>query len=295
MTEQLILLVLVLAVAAGLVTATASTAFAQAHRTAFFRYFLIQTLLFNLLVLAGLVLRYVQPAAAALTAALMGLLSLLKLAWLQAFVSMLRVLPGQELPEGFSRRFLALAASFFAVCAALFTFGFFRGGRWAEAAAAAFELFVLGAALAACLHLAARAGRISAVPRRRALRGLAVLYVAVFAVILVSLALGWLRPSGQTAGQVLFNSAFLVIYNLLPLTWILRFQPRGPIEGPTGLERYGITAREREIIELIREGKTNREIAERLFISVATVKDHNYNIFKKTGVRNRVELTNLFR
>ena len=38
----------------------------------------------------------------------------------------------------------------------------------------------------------------------------------------------------------------------------------------------------------------NQEIADKLFISVATVKDHNHNIFKKCGTRNRLELASLF-
>jgi DNA-binding CsgD family transcriptional regulator len=38
---------------------------------------------------------------------------------------------------------------------------------------------------------------------------------------------------------------------------------------------------------------TNQEISDSLFISVQTVKDHIYRIFLKTGVKNRVQLTNL--
>ena len=41
------------------------------------------------------------------------------------------------------------------------------------------------------------------------------------------------------------------------------------------LDRYGITPRERQIIELICVGKTNQEIMEGLFISLAIVKDHS--------------------
>jgi DNA-binding NarL/FixJ family response regulator len=109
-----------------------------------------------------------------------------------------------------------------------------------------------------------------------------------------SLLLGWMRVEGPSSRQVLFNGVFMIVYNLFSLGWILRFQPLGPLAEPANLERYGITPREREIIELICSGRSNPEIAERLFISVATVKDHNYNIFRKTGVRNRVELANLF-
>jgi DNA-binding CsgD family transcriptional regulator len=60
------------------------------------------------------------------------------------------------------------------------------------------------------------------------------------------------------------------------------------------LERkYKITKREMEVIDLICMGKTNKEIAYQLFISVETVKDHNYKIFQKTGVKNRIQLVNL--
>jgi DNA-binding NarL/FixJ family response regulator len=87
----------------------------------------------------------------------------------------------------------------------------------------------------------------------------------------------------------------MALYNLVTLVWVLRFQPTGPFGRTSAVERYGISPRESEIIDLLCAGCTNQEIANRLFISPATVKDHVYNIFRKTGVRNRVELTNLMR
>lgn len=57
--------------------------------------------------------------------------------------------------------------------------------------------------------------------------------------------------------------------------------------------KYQITKREMEVIELVCRGKTNKEIADALFISIETVKDHNYKIFQKTGVKNRIQLVNL--
>jgi len=56
----------------------------------------------------------------------------------------------------------------------------------------------------------------------------------------------------------------------------------------------GVTPREHEIVRLICQGKSNNEIADVLFISVQTVKTHTYRIYRKLGVRNRVQLTNLF-
>jgi DNA-binding CsgD family transcriptional regulator len=55
-------------------------------------------------------------------------------------------------------------------------------------------------------------------------------------------------------------------------------------------ERYGLSEREREILALACWGRLNREIARELHISLDTVKKHLYNVFKKTGVRSRVQL-----
>jgi DNA-binding NarL/FixJ family response regulator len=50
-----------------------------------------------------------------------------------------------------------------------------------------------------------------------------------------------------------------------------------------------LSAREREVLELIGAGATNREIAERLYLSPHTVKDHTTALYRKLGVRNRAE------
>ena len=55
----------------------------------------------------------------------------------------------------------------------------------------------------------------------------------------------------------------------------------------SGIE--GLTKREREILELVRAGLRNREIADRLFISEVTVKVHVRHILEKTGTRSRTE------
>jgi len=59
-------------------------------------------------------------------------------------------------------------------------------------------------------------------------------------------------------------------------------------------QRYGISKREREIIREICRGKTNQQIADNLFITLQTVKDHNHHIYQKTGVSNRVQLARIF-
>ena len=53
-----------------------------------------------------------------------------------------------------------------------------------------------------------------------------------------------------------------------------------------------LSAREIEIIELVADGLTNQEIADKLTISKRTVDNHVSNVFTKTGSKNRVALLN---
>jgi DNA-binding CsgD family transcriptional regulator len=58
-------------------------------------------------------------------------------------------------------------------------------------------------------------------------------------------------------------------------------------------ERLGITARELEILELIAEGLSNKEIAERVHVSENTVKTHSGRVFSKLGARRRTQAVQL--
>ncbi|MCS7026116.1 MAG: response regulator transcription factor [Bryobacteraceae bacterium] len=60
--------------------------------------------------------------------------------------------------------------------------------------------------------------------------------------------------------------------------------------GAKGRERSPLSAREREIVQLVAQGYKNKEMAEKMFISEQTVKNHLHNIFDKLGVSDRLEL-----
>lgn len=66
--------------------------------------------------------------------------------------------------------------------------------------------------------------------------------------------------------------------------------PASNAEFEINIADCGLTKREQEIVQLIRQGKSNGEIASELFISETTVKKHVSNIFEKTGVKRREEL-----
>jgi DNA-binding NarL/FixJ family response regulator len=64
----------------------------------------------------------------------------------------------------------------------------------------------------------------------------------------------------------------------------------GGISTGKGRERSPLSAREREIVALVAQGYKNKEMAEKMFISEQTVKNHLHNIFDKLGVSDRLEL-----
>lgn len=75
-----------------------------------------------------------------------------------------------------------------------------------------------------------------------------------------------------------------------------------PVSAPAGQpfvsnakkrEDLGITPREFEILELIAQGMSNREIAEKLFVSENTVKTHSSRVFDKLGAKRRTQAVQL--
>jgi DNA-binding CsgD family transcriptional regulator len=90
--------------------------------------------------------------------------------------------------------------------------------------------------------------------------------------------------------------------NVVPILWLQRFflpyygRLASTDEGvrlDSLVMEYNISKREREIMELILEGKSNKEIEGQLFISFNTVKNHIYNLYQKLGVNSRTQLMHL--
>ena len=82
-----------------------------------------------------------------------------------------------------------------------------------------------------------------------------------------------------------------------PETVIIREMAVAPpatfVRNQAKLDELGLTPRELEILELMAEGLSNREIAERGFVSENTVKTHTSRIFDKLGAKRRTQAVQL--
>jgi len=95
------------------------------------------------------------------------------------------------------------------------------------------------------------------------------------------------------------SAAALLYLNTIPIIWLkkyfLRLYLQVSSENSARLlevvaQDKQISKREREIMELILQGKSNKEIEGLLFISYNTVKNHIYNIYQKMGVNSRGQM-----
>jgi len=95
-------------------------------------------------------------------------------------------------------------------------------------------------------------------------------------------------PAGIYGGVVAFIFTAVGIY--LGLKWTRRPpQPRAFTLNQNALRDVGLTPREHEILGLIAQGLSNREIGEKLFVSENTVKTHSSRLFEKMQVNRRVQ------
>jgi DNA-binding CsgD family transcriptional regulator len=157
------------------------------------------------------------------------------------------------------------------------------------------EVLVLFIALP---QLLINANKIKDEDKQKAVQIFAYLYLFVFCASLIVLLLA--------ARNWTLSAVYLLVFlsgNIPPVLYWRTYLSKhfvAPVLQTTGtlamkqfLAEYKISKREEEVIQLLCDGKTNKEISETLFISLQTVKDHIYRIFQKTDVKNRVQLINL--
>ena len=121
-----------------------------------------------------------------------------------------------------------------------------------------------------------------------------IVVLSMMPVILAGLFIPFIRAIST---QVFFlaYSIVLLVFLFLGISRMIhdRDADRQPPVQKVDLSVYHITDREAEVIDLVGQGLTNKEIAAALSLSVNTVNNHIANIFGKTGVRSRIDLLNL--
>ena len=124
-----------------------------------------------------------------------------------------------------------------------------------------------------------------------------------FAPIMIGQALSFpITVMNSSDTIILFAVAFVLGVLLIPLviallerirmvysTGILQKKPLIEEDIP---QKYGLSKRETQVYELVAEGKTVAEMAQLLYLTESTVKQHITNILRKTGMKNRSQLLN---
>jgi len=106
------------------------------------------------------------------------------------------------------------------------------------------------------------------------------IYAAAIAVLFTALGI-WLALR-LTKPKIIEKT----IYTAAPSNFILNSHE---------LTKLGLTARELEVLQLMARGKSNQEIADRLFLSLNTIKTHSARLFEKMEVKRRTQAIELGR
>jgi len=92
----------------------------------------------------------------------------------------------------------------------------------------------------------------------------------------------------------------LFLFGIFPIFWLIRYFQSGAILSEIsvasknvldGIEKkYNLSRREREVMDLILKGQSNKEIMRVLFLSHGTVRNHTSNLYQKLGINSRLKL-----
>lgn len=164
-----------------------------------------------------------------------------------------------------------------------------------------FDAAILASGIGSALFAFLRARAVQAPDERRFIRTVSGYLLMMFIVFGLLFYGPRIIPSNW---NVLVRSLLGFAYLLPPLVWLRR---RLMVEGNAALTRLAglgaeldlwleakaLSPRERQIVLCVLEGKTNRTIEQELFIGRRTVESHLYSIYRKMGVKNRLQLARL--
>lgn len=210
---------------------------------------------------------------------------------------MIRLLPIDARQRKIGYRTLNLIIFLFLVLSLFFILGK-SSGDWVLAMNYTFSFHFFSGSMLMVIH-----GIVALIYRKQAtgweqeqlLTGISVTFLPL--IITFPLDLVFFREHTFKIAYLSFSIFVVYLYFFISRHYFQDFETPCPGEQipQSFLEQQGVSSREQEIIVLLVEGKTNREIGERLFISENTVKTHVKNIYGKLEVSNRVQLFSLLR
>lgn len=162
----------------------------------------------------------------------------------------------------------------------------------------AFFLLKAGTVLAVAGGLLIAAAKVKEPGERRSLRSVAWTYLAGFS--LFQLSVGGQIPLNRLPGHDYWLALIQIGFPFPVLAALEGYARRRAAAGsptlfssstPEALEGAGVTPREAEIVGMVMRGFSNKEIEAKLFISLETVKKHLSSIYRKLGVKNRLQLS----
>lgn len=194
--------------------------------------------------------------------------------------------------RGMQAVFIPLSCAYFALVV-LFSFFFPENGLVYAGLVLIFALMICFSSIL----IVRRRDKIAEGTMRRLCLSFVVLSVVFCPLIMLDAGLSYVYSGFKIfflSGVLAFPLYFLW-FSVVSLVYLVGYFARPPQKASSGIDdaklaEYKITEREKEIVLLLQQGLTYKEIGEKLFISVHTVNNHVANIYAKAGASSRIDL-----
>jgi len=204
---------------------------------------------------------------------------------------LLKLLPIYQKMRYLGIQIIYIALALFLLLSFFFVF-LYSKGDWSKTVPLTVNNYFSGASslmifhgFISLFHLKAARGR----DMEGQLRGIAITFIPL--VLLYPIDIIFFREFSFKLSYIVFAIFSLQIYLYLSRHYFREYEADpAPLRYDLFFQRVDLSAREKEVAELLVKGKTNKEIAVTLFISVNTVKSHIKSIYKKLNVNNRMQL-----
>jgi DNA-binding CsgD family transcriptional regulator len=207
---------------------------------------------------------------------------------------LLRLLPIYKKMRLLGFQIVYVALVMFLLLSFFFVF-LFSKGDWSKTLSLAVNNFFSGGSalmifhgFVSLFHLREARGR----EEEALLKGIAITFIPL--IVLFPLDLVFLREYSFKLGYLVFSVFAIQIYHYISRYYFREYEP-----DPSALEEdvlfhdVRLSEREEQVTRLLILGRTNKEIADTLFVSVNTIKTHIKNIYRKLDVSNRIQLIHL--